>query len=120
MIPDYQTLMRPVLLCAADGEVRIGEGLDNQEAALDPTKIATSSQAAQWWSEWVKAAPALLGVVIGAALTVAHGAIQRHWRRTDRARELTISRGEELLDLCKQLHEWDDAARKLVFTGESQ
>lgn len=25
-----------------------------------------------------------------------------------------------MLDLCKQLHEWDDAARKMAFTGESQ
>ena len=25
MIPDYQTLMRPVLECAASGEVRIGD-----------------------------------------------------------------------------------------------
>ena len=28
MIPDYQTLMRPVLECAADGEVHIGEVID--------------------------------------------------------------------------------------------
>jgi hypothetical protein len=85
----------------------------------DPTKVIAAAQTAPWWSEWVKAAPTLIGVVIGAALTVVYGAIQRHWSRNDKARELTISRGEELLDLCRQLHEWDDAGRKMAFTGES-
>lgn len=28
MIPDYQTLMRPVLACAAAGETKIGEAVE--------------------------------------------------------------------------------------------
>ena len=28
MIPDYQTLTRPVLACAANGETRIGDAVD--------------------------------------------------------------------------------------------
>ncbi len=34
MIPDYQTLMRPVLECARDGEVRIGEVIDRLARGL--------------------------------------------------------------------------------------
>lgn len=35
MIPDYQTLMRPVLECAAKGETRIGDAVDKLAETLD-------------------------------------------------------------------------------------
>lgn len=35
MVPDYQSLMRPVLECAAKGEVRIGDVVDILKARLD-------------------------------------------------------------------------------------
>lgn len=37
MIPDYQTLMRPVLACAAAGEVRIGDAVEQLAAKLGLT-----------------------------------------------------------------------------------
>lgn len=42
MIPDYQSLMRPVLACAAAGEVRIGDTVDklSDELALTPEERA--------------------------------------------------------------------------------
>ena len=38
MIPDYQTLMRPVLECAARGEVRIGDIVEKLEDRFDLTE----------------------------------------------------------------------------------
>lgn len=42
MIPDYQSLMRPVLVCAAAGETRIGETVDKlaDQLALTPEERA--------------------------------------------------------------------------------
>lgn len=75
----------------------------------------------------MKSAPTLLGVVIGVGATVTVTAMQRHWHRTDKARErqekareLMMSRGEELLDQCLQLAEWKETARKVASTGEWQ
>jgi hypothetical protein len=42
MIPDYQALMRPVLECAVDGEVRIGEVID-QLAATGVEELVAQS-----------------------------------------------------------------------------
>ena len=42
MIPDYQTLMRPVLECSGTGEVRIGDVVERlaQKLALTPEEQA--------------------------------------------------------------------------------
>jgi len=42
MIPDYQSLMRPVLVCAAAGEIRIGDTVDKlaDQLALSPDERA--------------------------------------------------------------------------------
>lgn len=37
MIPEYQTLMRPVLACAAAGETRIGDAVDQLAVKLGLT-----------------------------------------------------------------------------------
>jgi restriction system protein len=37
MIPDYQALMRPVLVCAAEGETRIGDAVEQLAEKLDLT-----------------------------------------------------------------------------------
>jgi len=37
MIPDYQTLMRPVLACAAAGETRIGDAVEQLAEKLGLT-----------------------------------------------------------------------------------
>ena len=42
MIPDYQTLMRPVLTCAATGETRIG---DVVEQLADKLNLTTEERA---------------------------------------------------------------------------
>jgi hypothetical protein len=82
-----------------------------------PISATTASNAAPWWSALVGVG---VGAILGAAGALASLIIQRRWQRKDKVRELSIARGEELLDLCRQLHEWDDGARKLAFTGESQ
>lgn len=82
--------------------------------------VTTIANTVPWWAEWVKAVPALLGVLLGAGLTFATGAIQRRWKRGDKTRELMMARGEELLDQCQQLVEWKENARKVAFTREWQ
>jgi len=67
MIPDYQTLMRPVLECAASGEVRISDvvkqladkfGLTAEErAALLPSgKQTTFANRVHWAKSYLKQA----------------------------------------------------------------
>jgi restriction system protein len=42
MIPDYQTLMRPVLACAVAGETRIGDAVEHlaNQLGLTPDECA--------------------------------------------------------------------------------
>ena len=82
---------------------------------------------APWWTEWLNAGPTLLGVVFGAGATVWITALQRRWQRMDvaqerqeKARNLTVARGEELLSQCQLLSEWKESARKVAFTREGQ
>ena len=67
MIPDYQTLMRPVLRCAADGEVRISDVVneladefelsDDERAELLPSgKQATFANRVNWAKSYLKQA----------------------------------------------------------------
>ena len=63
---------------------------------------------------------ALIGVIVGSGATFFVTALQRRWQRTDMAHDLIISRGEELLDQCRGLIEWKEAALKAALTGEGQ
>ncbi len=67
MIPDYQTLMRPVLRCAADGEVSIGDVVDklahefelsdDERAELLPSgKQTTFANRVNWAKSYIKQA----------------------------------------------------------------
>lgn len=63
---------------------------------------------------------ALIGVIVGSVATFCVTALQRHWQRKDRTRDLIVSRGEELLDQCQELIEWKETARKAAFTGDGK
>jgi restriction system protein len=67
MVPDYQSLMRPVLECAAEGEVRIGDVVDllgerlgvsqeDQEELLPSGKQTRFSNRVHWAKSYLKQA----------------------------------------------------------------
>jgi len=60
MISDYQSLMRPVLACAAAGETRIGDTVDRlaDQLALTPEERAELLPRASF-QETVRVTPAL-------------------------------------------------------------
>ena len=49
MIPDYQILMRPVLECAAQGEVRIGDVVDGLADRFELTEEEREASGEWLW-----------------------------------------------------------------------
>ena len=86
MIPDYQTLMRPVLECAVDGEVRIGDAIERlaRDLGLSPeeqAKMLPSGKQTMFANRvhWAKAYLLKAGLV--------EGTRRGYFRATDRGRE---------------------------------
>ena len=95
MIPDYQTLMRPVLECAAEGEVRIGEAIDRlaRDLRLSPeelSKMLPSGRQTMFANRvhWAKAYLLKAGLV--------ESTRRGFFRITDRGREALAERGTDI------------------------
>lgn len=95
MIPDYQTLMRPVLACAVDGEVRIGEVIDQlaRELRLSPEELAKMLPSGKQTMfanrvHWAKA------YLLKAGLVDSHR--RGYFGITQRGREALADRGAEI------------------------
>ena len=95
MIPDYQTLMRPLLECAANGEVRIGEVIDRlaRDLGLSPGELAKMLPSGKQTMfanrvHWAKA------YLLKAGLVDSHR--RGHFAITDRGREALTDRGAEI------------------------
>jgi hypothetical protein len=57
----------------------------------------------------------LVGVVLGWGLTAVSSAIRRHAGRKDRARELAVRRGEELVEQCHKAFQWMEDTKRAAF-----
>jgi restriction system protein len=95
MIPDYQTLMRPVLECAAGGEVRIGDVIDRlaRDLRLSPEDLARMLPSGKQTMfanrvHWAKAYLLKAGM--------AEGTRRGYFRITDRGREALADRSAEI------------------------
>jgi len=66
----------------------------------------------------ITAGATLAGIVVGWALGVTKDAVQRHWQRIDKNRDLSIQRGEELLQQCHDMYVWSEDARRKAFEGD--
>jgi hypothetical protein len=60
----------------------------------------------------------LIGVALGWVLKELSDRIRRGEDRKEKTRELTIKRGEELLQQLEALYEWSERARATAFTGD--
>ncbi len=65
-----------------------------------------------------KEAWGLIGVALGGFLAFGADLIRRRSDRRQKARELLIQRGEELLQKCQELYEWLETARKGAYSGD--
>lgn len=95
MIPDYQTLMRPVLERAVDGEVRIGEVIDRlaRNLRLSPEELARMLPSGKQTMfanrvHWAKAYLLKAGLV--------ESTRRGFFRITDRGREALADRGTDI------------------------
>ena len=60
----------------------------------------------------------LVGVALGWLLTTAGDVMRRRAERKEKARDLRIKRGEELLQRLEELYQWAEEARRIAFTGD--
>lgn len=60
----------------------------------------------------------LIGVALGWVLNALMDAIRRRWQRKDKTRDLSIQRGEDLLQHCHEAFQWSEDARKKAFEGD--
>jgi hypothetical protein len=60
----------------------------------------------------------LIGVALGFLMTTAADFMRRRAERKEKARDLRIKRGEELLQKLEELYQWSEQARRIAFTGD--
>jgi hypothetical protein len=69
-------------------------------------------------ADYVSPAWGLIGVTVGWVLNAIMDGVRRVWQRQDKTHDLSIQRGEELLQHCYEAFQWSEDARRKAFEGD--